>query len=537
MPPALFYHILAERGYEAFFGVPDASMKDFTAYVADHTPPDRHVICANEGNAVGMAMGYHLATGKVPVVYMQNAGLGNALDPVMSLAHSDVFRVPMLFVVGHCGDEKEKKQVIEPQHLVQGRVTSRTLNCMEVPNSPFHILTQDNEARLRQELDLADTHFKSAGMPYAFTIGQTYFEPYIKGRLSGFLTSGGQPIEKLLPQGADVPPLPGFEDLSQPRTEAHKAAEAENRREAAEAAARGEDPHGAHTAGEPAPEAGFTREEAIRLVLEGIGNDDIVVATTGMAGKEVYDLRARHKAGHFRDLRVVGGMGHASSVAAGIALAMPAAAKAAGRDVVALDGDGSFLMHMGAAAVTGWVGHRTSVDLATSPDGSSDEPSPTSSPQMGGLGNFKHIVLNNGAHDSEGGMPTAALFCNLTAIAAACGYKALEPVEAAKDLPAALACLRESPGPAFLEIRIRKGAASRSLPPQTPKENKEAFMDFVAKGVTPLLQAKNYISQRLPDSPIVVLEPERVGEPRRLGIAQRYKPKQYFHKWKYFYGE
>ena len=98
--PELFYNDLKQNGITFFAGVPDSLLKDICAYITAHASPQNHVITANEGAAVGLATGYHLATGNLPMVYMQNSGLGNSVNPLISLADPDVYAIPMLLMIG-----------------------------------------------------------------------------------------------------------------------------------------------------------------------------------------------------------------------------------------------------------------------------------------------------------------------------------------------------------------------------------------------------------------------------------------------------
>ena len=125
-----FYNALQQRGIDNFFGVPDSLLKDLCAYITDNVPARQHVIAANEGNAVAMATGYHLATGKVASVYLQNSGFGNTLNPLLSLTHREVYQIPMLMLIGWRGDPGKKD---EPQHVAQGRLMDECLKSAEVP--------------------------------------------------------------------------------------------------------------------------------------------------------------------------------------------------------------------------------------------------------------------------------------------------------------------------------------------------------------------------------------------------------------------
>jgi phosphonopyruvate decarboxylase len=182
------------------------------------------------------------------------------------------------------------------------------------------------------------------------------------------------------------------------------------------------------------------------MIVDAIG-DSVVVSTTGKTSREVYELREAKGQDHAHDFLTVGSMGHASSITLGIALEQK-------KQVYCLDGDGAFIMHMGSAAVIGAQSCK----------------------------NFKHIVINNGAHDSVGGQPTAGADVALGAIAKDCGYVAIYTADDEKSLKDALSELALSEGPSFLEIRVKKGARSDlGRPTSTPADNKKAFMEFLQK--------------------------------------------------------
>lgn len=127
---AAVYSLVREQNFGFFSGVPDSLLKDFCAYITDHVPESDHVIAANEGNAVALAMGHFLGTGEPGLVYMQNSGIGNAVNPLLSLADPEVYSIPMLLVVGWRGEPGVKD---EPQHVKQGRRMTELLDAMEIP--------------------------------------------------------------------------------------------------------------------------------------------------------------------------------------------------------------------------------------------------------------------------------------------------------------------------------------------------------------------------------------------------------------------
>jgi phosphonopyruvate decarboxylase len=188
------------------------------------------------------------------------------------------------------------------------------------------------------------------------------------------------------------------------------------------------------------------REEALTLVLRSIPDTAAVVSTTGMTSREVFEYRTRWGHGHARDFLSVGSMGHASQVALGIALSKP------GQEVYCLDGDGAAIMHLGAMAIIGSMAPR----------------------------NFRHIILNNGAHDSVGGQPTAGFKVDFSGIASACGYRRCLVALSAEELSAAVKALDSEQGPTLLEIKINKGSRKDlGRPTTSPSENKTRFMEFL----------------------------------------------------------
>ena len=363
---------LRRNGITFFTGVPDSLLKDLCACVAASSSRKTHVIAANEGAAVALAAGHHLATGELAAVYLQNSGLGNAVNPLLSLADPDVYSLPMVLIVGWRGEPSVHD---EPQHIKQGRVMLAMLDAMELP---YRVLSAGAEAAadIAWAADLA----RQGSRPVALIV-----------RKGSFAFFGS--VSPLHPEGSLV-----------------------------------------------------SREAAIETIVGALDPDDAVVATTGMISRELYEIRMRRGEGS-RDFLTVGSMGHASAIATAVARSRPE------RQVFCLDGDGAFLMHMGSIAVQG-------ESAAT---------------------NFKHVVLNNGCHDSVGGQPTAALHADLTGIASACGYRTLPRVTTLAQITQAVTLLRQTDGPVLLEIRVRSGARSDlARPSSTPVENKDAFTRFLA---------------------------------------------------------
>ena len=172
--PDVFFSALVEAEVGFFTGVPDSLLKSFCAFVTANTEASNHVIAANEGAAVGLAMGYHLATGKLPLVYLQNSGLGNTINPLTSLVDPDVYSIPMLLLVGWRGEPNVKD---EPQHVKQGRVTLEMLDSMQLP----YTVIDGNEVDIAAVIARASASAQSAGGAHALVVKKGSFSAYSLG--------------------------------------------------------------------------------------------------------------------------------------------------------------------------------------------------------------------------------------------------------------------------------------------------------------------------------------------------------------------
>jgi len=370
---AVFFKALIDHKISFFTGVPDSLLKDFCAYITDKLEPRNHIIAANEGNAVALAAGHYLASGNPALVYMQNSGLGNAVNPLTSLVDKDVYSIPLLLVIGWRGEPGIKD---EPQHVKQGKITIPLLQTMGIQ----HCVLPNDEEQISNCVEDAVKVMCSELRPFALVVRKGSFKPYtLKNKVN--------------------------------------------------------------------TKYEMSREDAIKMLADSLKPDDIVVSTTGKASRELYEHRVA--TGHQnsgQDFLTVGSMGHASQIAMGIALAKPE------RDVYCLDGDGSLIMHMGALAIIG----------------------------SQNLSNFKHAIVNNQAHDSVGGQPTAGNQIDIPAIAKACGYNQAWRVETRDKLIEQLKLLHLTQGPALLEIRVKRGARpDLGRPTSTPIQNKVSFMRFL----------------------------------------------------------
>ena len=166
-----FFNILKANNVSCFCGVPDSLLKDFCAYVTDNVDTKNHTITANEGNAIALASGHYLATGNPAVVYMQNSGIGNCVNPLLSLTDEEVYNIPLLMLIGWRG-EPDKKD--EPQHIKQGKVTDKLLEAMGIK---YEIMPEDFEVA-KPLIEKAFKYMKETKCPFAFIIRKGLFEKY-----------------------------------------------------------------------------------------------------------------------------------------------------------------------------------------------------------------------------------------------------------------------------------------------------------------------------------------------------------------------
>lgn len=364
--------LLKKHDVDFFCGVPDSLLKDFCAYITDNFPSNKNIITANEGNAIALGAGHYLATKKTALVYMQNSGIGNAINPLLSLTDEEVYNIPLIIFVGWRGEPNKPD---EPQHIKQGKVTDKIL---EACNIKYSIFPQD-ENSAEKAINNAFEYINSTQKPFVFIISKGTFEKYEK---------------KKCPKKYEM-----------------------------------------------------TRETAICKIAEYIDKHDknaVIISTTGQISRELYEYRERANEPHNLDFLTVGSMGHASSIALGIALEKPE------KTVYCFDGDGAILMHMGAIPVIA-------------------EQSPK---------NFRHILFNNEAHDSVGGQKTSANVVNFKELATACGYKNAYSVEKIENFEKILNDFYKSDAPTLLEIKVQCGArADLKRPKEKPVQNKIAFME------------------------------------------------------------
>ena len=354
-------------GSDFYTGVPDSQLKALCDYLMATygINENHHIIAANEGNCTALAAGYYLSTGKIPVVYMQNSGEGNIINPVASLLNDKVYAIPMIFIIGWRGEPGIHD---EPQHIYQGEITLKLLEDMGI--EAFVIRKETTDKEVEQQMECFRKKL-AVGKDVAFVVSKDTKISY-------------KNHNKML------------------------------------------------------------REDVIRLIVKNSKKDPII-STTGKASRELFEIRTANEQGHQYDFLTVGSMGHTSSIALGIALNEP------DTKIWCIDGDGSALMHMGAMAIIG----------STAP------------------ANMIHVIINNEAHETVGGMPTAASV-NFTKVAKACGYPHAVCVDTFDDLERELKKARKRKKLSLIEVKCAIGSRQNlGRPTTTAIENKEKFMEYL----------------------------------------------------------
>lgn len=349
-----------------FCGVPDSQLSSFCDYVEKNC---NNIIAANEGNAVAIASGYNLSTGNYPVVYLQNSGLGNIVNPVTSLTHEKVYSIPVIYMIGWRGQPGVHD---EPQHKKQGEIT---LDLLELLDISYTIIHEESEFG-----DLKNT-----------------FEDEFLPKLNN-----GESVAVVVSKGS-------FKE--------YKIKKSNNN--------------------------SLTREKAIQTVVDYLNDTDMIVSTTGKSSRELFEYREIKNQGHGNDFLTVGSMGHSSSIALGVALNNPK------KKIFCFDGDGALLMHMGSVALIG-----------------------SKAPQ-----NFYHIMFNNQAHESVGGLPTIMSDIHINDLILSCGYRKVFNASNIDELNDILPEFIQSAGPVFLNIEVNiESRKDLGRPTTTPLENKNDFI-------------------------------------------------------------
>ena len=347
-----------------FTGVPDSVLKNFTKLLSNNHK--NHLLATNEGSAISIGIGYHLSTKKIPCIYMQNSGLSNAINPLISIAHKGIYSIPMLLLVGWRGSPGIND---EPQHKIKGKIT---LNLLKLLGIKYIILNKDKDLIKLKKLIL---YAKKNSCPVACLIKKSTLKKINKN-------------EKI-----------------------------------------------------KHPISNIFRKDAIKLILQTIKKDTKIISTTGYTSRELYQIRKIENFKKGKDFYMVGGMGHANSVATGISLNN-------NNQVICLNGDGSLLMHFGSLHTSGMINRK----------------------------NYKHILLNNHSHESVGCQKIDFKKVNMEKLIKGFGYKKFITINNLKELKKKMKKFIKSRGPSFAEVKIKTGSLENLKRPKNFIEIKKNFL-------------------------------------------------------------
>ena len=357
-------NLLQKNNSNFFTGVPDSVLKELSSSLANRGK-NKHIIAANEGSAVSLGIGHYLSTKKIPCVYMQNSGLSNALNPLISIAHQKVYSIPLILIIGWRGSPRVKD---EPQHNVKGKITEQILKLL---NIKYTIL------RSNKDLNKFDKKIK-------------------------FAKKNNSIVACLIEQGTleknkKVVKKKDFYKLD--------------------------------------------KEFFLKTLLENIEKKTKLISSTGYNSREIMYLREKHQLKNSKDFYMVGGMGHTSSVALGYSLSSK-------NKIICIDGDGSFLMHLGSIKTAGTFANK----------------------------NFKYILLNNNSHDSVGGQNTYASDINFEKLSKSLGFKKFYKINDPKNLKKKINDFLSENSLSFLEVKIGNSKIKKLPRPTNLIKIKEQFM-------------------------------------------------------------
>ena len=365
----LLLKVLKSNQISFITGVPDSVFKSVCFAFEKKINKKKHIPASNEGSAIGLAIGYHLATNNVPLVYFQNSGIGNAINPLTSLVNKKVYNIPLILLIGWRGELKGKNQIKdEPQHLHQGKITEKQLALLGISHIKINSKSNINK---------------------------------IVKKAKNLAIKKSQPVAILVRKNTFTK-----NDLN---NKSHR----------------------------------LIREKFLKELYNCIPSDLPKISTTGMLSRELYELN-KFKKTSYNTFMCVGGMGHAVSVANGVAHSSQK------KKVFCLDGDGAVIMHMGSMITAAKCK------------------------------NLIHILFNNNGHDSVGGQMTAGENLNFHKIAKSIGYSNVYKVDKLNQIPKIIKNSLKAKNSSFIEIVCGVGHRKNLVRPnESPIFNKKKFMNYL----------------------------------------------------------
>ena len=365
-PKELLKAFLKEK-ISFFSGVPDSVLRNFTELL-DSNKKIKHIVGVNEGSSLSINIGNYLSTKKLGLVYLQNSGLGNIVNPIVSVADKEVYSIPIVLLIGWRGAPNTKD---EPQHLTQGKITRKLLKILKIKYC--EISASSDLFKIRRIINYSKKH----KVPVAVLIK--------KGKIAE---------NKIFLDNLKL-------------------------------------------------EKGINRKSFLENLLKKINKTDRVISTTGYTSREIFQIRKLNKKLNGKDFYMVGGMGHAGSVALGFSMKQKI-----NKNVICIDGDGSFLMHMGSQLTISNYSNK----------------------------NFKYVLLNNNCHESVGVQKTFANNIDFKKFAKALKFKNYYNIKSINENNGKLDKFLKSSGPSFLEVKIASGTIKNLTRPRKLKNIMKNFM-------------------------------------------------------------
>ena len=357
-------NILKRNNNNFFTGVPDSVLKELSIYLQTKNK-NQHIIASNEGSAVSIGIGYYLAKKKIPCIYMQNSGLSNAINPLISVAHKKVYSIPLILIIGWRGSPRIKD---EPQHNVKGKITESILRLLNI--KCIVLKSKTDLKKFDKQIKIA----KKNNSIVACLIEQGTLKKNKKDKKNG-----------------------DFYKLD--------------------------------------------KEIFLKSLLENLEKETRVISSTGYNSRELMYLRNKYGINNTKDFYMVGGMGHTASVALGYSLSTK-------KKTICIDGDGSFLMHLGSIKTAGTFANK----------------------------NFKYILLNNNSHDSVGGQNTYANHIDFEKLSKSLGFKKYFCIKNDKNLKKKIKRFLIGKNLNFLEVRVSNSKIKNLPRPKNLIEIKDKFM-------------------------------------------------------------
>jgi len=357
-------NLLKKNNSNFYTGVPDSVLKELS-FTLRNKGKKNHIIATSEGSAVSIGIGHYLSTKKVPCIYMQNSGLSNALNPLISIAHEKVYSIPLILIIGWRGSPKIKD---EPQHNVKGKITE---NILKLLNIKYTII------RSKIDLKKFDKQIKTAKKNNSI--------------VACLIEQGTLKKNKKIKKKDDFYKL--------------------------------------------------DKEIFLKTLLESLEKKTKIISSTGYNSRELMYLRNKYKIKNSKDFYMVGGMGHTASVALGYSLSNK-------KKTICIDGDGSFLMHLGSIKTAGTFANK----------------------------NFKYILLNNNSHDSVGGQNTYANNINFEKLSRSLGFKKFYCIRNDKNLRKNIKSFLTGKNLNFLEVKVSNSKIKKLPRPTNLIKIKNLFM-------------------------------------------------------------